>query len=442
MNEIENKIYFSDVIGYDKEKEELKEIQNFIVNLQRYEEIGARIPKGILLIGESGNGKTLMAKALSSEINIPFYSIGDELNEDTTVKSIRDVFSEARKHSPCVVFIDEIDKLDNNDSIMDSFKKKTSSVIRELLTQMDGFKTNSGIIVIATANSTLHINNSLYRSGRFDRIIEIRMPNRDERKLLFEHYSRNKNIEKGIDFNKLAIRTSGLCCADIDNVLNDAALMSIREGADVITLKNIETAIDRVMFGAIEHKLSEDTKKKIAIHEIGHAIVAIATNRKDYLNKISIVSRGQTLGFNRFSREDETEIFGFTTKNKMFNQMMIAYGGIAAEMVMLNDISSGCAQDIDEANYIAKTMIKRFGMLGITNCIDSTMLRYEDGSSQKKKRRIEKITDRLLAKALAKAVKIIKENKELFTKLYNKLIECNVIYKEEIEEVINGLPQV
>ena len=126
----------------------------------------------------------------------------------------------------------------------------------------------------------------------------------------------------------------------------------------------------------------------------------------------------------------------------MFNQMMIAYGGIAAEMVMLNDISSGCAQDIDEANYIAKTMIKRFGMLGITNCIDSAMLRYEDGSSQKKKRRIEKITDRLLAKALAKAVKIIKDNKELFTKLYNKLIECNVIYKEEIEEVINGLPQV
>lgn len=208
MNEIENKICFSDVIGYEKEKEELKEIQNFIVNLQKYEEIGARIPKGILLIGESGNGKTLMAKALSSEINIPFYSIGDELNEDTTVKSIRDVFSEARKHSPCVVFIDEIDKLDNNNSILDSFKKKTSSVIRELLTQMDGFKTNSGIIVIATANSTLHIKNSLFRSGRFDRIIEIRMPNRDERKLLFEHYSRNKNIEKGIEFNKLAIRTS------------------------------------------------------------------------------------------------------------------------------------------------------------------------------------------------------------------------------------------
>lgn len=441
MNEIENRICFSDVIGYEKEKEELKEIQNFIVNLQKYEDIGARIPKGILLIGESGNGKTLMAKALSSEINIPFYSIGDELNEDTTVKSIRDVFSEARKHSPCVIFIDEIDKLDNNaDFISDPFMDKPSSLIRELLTQMDGFQTNSGIIVIATANSIMGLNRSLLRSGRFDRMIEVRMPNRNERRLLFEHYSKNKKLAEGIDFEKLAIRTSGLCCADIDNLLNDAALMSIRDASEVITLKNIETAIDRVMFGTIENKLSENTKKKIAIHEIGHAVVAIATNQKDNLNKISIVSRGQTLGFNRFSREDETEKFGFTTKNKMFNQMMIAYGGIAAEMVRLNDISSGCVQDIEEANYIAKTMIKRFGMLGITYCIDSKMIRFEDSASQKKKKRVERITDKLLKKALANAVKIIKDNKELFTRLYNKLIECNVIYKEEIEEVIRGLP--
>ena len=256
MNEIENKICFSDVIGYEKEKEELKEIQNFIVNLQKYEEIGARIPKGILLIGESGNGKTLMAKALSSEINIPFYSIGDELNEDTTVKSIRDVFSEARKHSPCVVFIDEIDKLDNNNSIMDSFKKKASSVIRELLTQMDGFKTNSGIIVIATANSTLHINNSLFRSGRFDRIIEIRMPNRDERKLLFEHYSRNKNIEKGIDFNKLAIRTSGLCCVPISSQRLFAGMSRLRIQSLKSESKCADIELGRIPFSTRTHYYS------------------------------------------------------------------------------------------------------------------------------------------------------------------------------------------
>ena len=143
------------------------------------------------------------------------------------------------------------------------------------------------------------------------------------------------------------------------------------------------------------------------------------------MNKISIISRGQTLGFNRFSREDEIEKFGFTTKNKMFNQMMIAYGGIAAEMVRLNDISSGCVADLDEANYIAKTMIKRFGMMGITNCVDSGMIRFEDGSSQKKRRQVEKVTDGLLKKALNNAVKVIKENKELFTRLYNKLIEYN-----------------
>ena len=437
MNDTLKMFSFNDVIGYEKEKEELKEIQNFIVNLKKYEEIGARIPKGILLIGESGNGKTLMAKALSSEINIPFYSIGDELNEDTTVKSIRDVFSEARKNSPCVIFIDEIDKMDDNGEFMiDPFGDKSSSLVRELLTQMDGFQTNSGIIVIATANSIMHLNKSLLRSGRFDRMIEIRMPNRNERKLLFEHYSKNKKIEAGVNFDKLAIRTSGLCCADIDNILNDAALMSIRENSDKISIKNIETAIDRVMFGATEHKISEDTRKKIAVHEIGHAIVAIANGRQDSLNKISIVSRGQTLGFNRFSREDETEKFGFTTKTNMFNQMMIAYGGIAAEMIKLKDITSGCVQDIDEAKYIANAMIRRFGMLGITNCADARALRIEDGTSQRKKRKIERIMDKLLEKALNNSLKVIKDNNELFDKLYNKLLECNVIYKEEIDELV------
>lgn len=438
MNDTLKTISFNDVIGYEKEKEELREIQNFIVNLKKYEEIGARIPKGILLIGESGNGKTLMAKALSSEINIPFYSIGDELNEDTTVKSIRDVFNEARKNSPCVIFIDEIDKMDGSrDFMFDSFSDKTSSLVRELLTQMDGFQTNSGILVIATANSTMHLNQSLLRSGRFDRMIEIRMPNRNERKQLFEYYSRNKKIDNDVNFEKLAIRTSGLCCADIDNILNDAALMAIRENKEEISMKDIETAIDRVMFGATEHKLSDDTRKKIAVHEIGHAVVAIATGQKDNLNKISLVSRGQTLGFNRFSREDEAEKFGFTTKSSMFNKMMIAYGGIAAEQIVLKDITSGCVQDIDDAKYIADVMIRRFGMLGITNCVDSRSLRFEDGSSQKKKRKVEKLLDGLLEKALNSSIKIIKDNMNLFDKLYNKLLECNVIYKEEIEEVIN-----
>lgn len=435
-----NRISFDDVIGYEKEKEELKEIQNFIVNVKKYEEIGARIPKGILLLGESGNGKTLMAKALSSEINIPFYSIGDELNDDDTVKSIRKVFSEARKNAPCVIFIDEIDKMCENDEIMleGPMMESPSPFLRELLTQIDGFKTNSGIIVIATANSTMRLSKSLFRSGRFDRMIEIRMPNKEERRQLFEYYSRNKKLEDGINFDRLAIRTSGLCCADIDNILNDAALMSIRQKQDVISLKNIELAIDRVMFGATERKLSDETRKRIAIHEIGHAVVAIATGQKDKLNKISIVSRGQTLGFNRFN-EEEMERMGLTSKNKMIDKIKVGYGGIAAEMVRLNDISSGSSSDIERCKYMVNMMARRFGMLGITNCADGSYMRLDDGFSQKKKRKVEKLMDKTLEKAFKDAVRIIKESKELFDKLYNKVMECNVIYKEEIDEIVNNI---
>ena len=433
------KIGFEDVIGYEKEKEELREIQDFIINVKKYEEIGARIPKGVLLLGESGNGKTLMAKALSSSISIPFYSVGDELNEDTSVKSIREVFSQARKNAPCIIFIDEIDKIDGDNFINHGpFSKTMSPVIRELLTQMDGFQVNSGIMVIATANSTFGINESLLRSGRFDRIIGIRMPNRGERKQLLEYYSKNKQLDETVDFEKLAIQTSGLSCADIDNVLNDSALMSIRDNRNTISMKDIETAIDRVMFGATVQKISDDVRRKTAIHEIGHAVVAISIGQLESLNKISIISRGQTLGFNRFSFDDDK--VEFTTRNRMFNQMVIAYGGVAAELINYKDISTSCIRDLEESKRLVDMMVKRFGMLGITNCTDTTSIRYEDGSSQKKKRKVEKLVDGLLSKALKEAIRLVKKNKLLFNELYNKLIENNVIYKEEIEEVAKGLP--
>lgn len=437
MNTNNKGISFNDIIGYEKEKVELKEIQNFIVNLKKYEEIGARIPKGILLIGESGNGKTLMAKALSQEINIPFYSIGDELNEDTTVKSIREVFAEARKNSPCVIFIDEIDKLDESNEFMNPFVQESSPLIRELLTQMDGFQTNSGIIVIATANSVMRLNKSLLRSGRFDRTIEIKMPNKKERKLLFEHYAKSKKISDDVDFDKLAIRTPGVCCADIDNILNDAALMSIRDNQDYISTKYIEDAIDRVMCGsATANKLSEDARRKVAIHEVGHALVAIKLGQTNDLNKISIISRGQALGFTRFSRDDEVEQYGFTSRSKMLENIIIAYGGIAAEEVILHDVTTGCMQDLMEARHTATIMVERFGMLGVTNSVGARMQGSGNGFSQKKKRKVERLLDGILDSAYKEAIKLIKGNMNLFKRLCDRLLESNVLYKEEIEEVI------
>ena len=437
MNNNAKKITFENVIGYEKEKTELKEIQNFIVNAEKYEKIGARIPKGILLLGESGNGKTLMARALASEIEIPLYSIGDELNDDESIKSIRKVFSEARENSPCVIFIDEIDKLEDSNEFDFMPNSGSSPVIRELLTQIDGFKQNSGIVVVATANSIMRLNPSLLRSGRIDRIIDIRMPNKEDRKKLFEYYAKEKKIEDNINYEKLAIRTSGVCCADIDNILNDAALMSIREGSDVISLKNIEKAIDRIMLGsATENKISDEMRKEVAIHEIGHAIVSIACGMSKNLNKISIVSRGQTLGFNRHDFGDDSLNFGYRTKNEIEKQIMIAYGGLAAEKIMLNDISTGCINDLDKAKNLATQMVKRFGMSGVTNCVDARAARIGNEFSERKTRQVEKLIDSILKHAFNKTIKAIKANKELFNRLYNKLLENNVLYKEEIDEII------
>ena len=428
---------FDDIIGYEKEKVELKEIKNFIINLKQYEDIGARIPKGILLIGESGNGKTLMAKALSTEIDIPFLSIGDELNEDTSIKSIREVFDEARKKSPCIVFIDELDKLSDKCDFFDSSTRDLNPITRELLTQMDGFKTNSGIIVIATANSRSKLDKHLLRSGRFDRIIEIKMPNKKERKQLFEYYSKKKNVSKNVDFDKLAIRTSGICCADIDNILNDAALMAIRDNQEEISNKYIEDAIDRIMLGsATSNNLTEDNRKKIAIHEVGHALVAIKLGRIDKINKISITSRGQTLGFTRFSSEDEVLQYGVSSKSKLEQDISISYGGIVAEKVVLKDITTGCMQDLLKARSIASNMVENFGMLGVTNCVDDIMSGFRNEISQKKKKKIERIIDGILNKAYKEAVAIIRNNIALFNKLYERLLESNVLYEEDIMEII------
>ena len=436
MNEKVNKISFDDVIGYEKEKDELKEIKNYIVNIKKYEEIGARVPKGILLVGESGNGKTLMAKALATEINIPFYSIDDGVTDEASVKAIRDAFSKARNNAPCIIFIDEIDKFDlNDDFMMGPFPAPKSPIMRELLTQMDGFKPNSGIIVIATANSQFQLHKSFLRSGRFDRIIEIKMPNKNERKLLLEYYAKNKKIQKDVDFDRLANRTSGLCCADIDNVLNDAALIALRDKCNEISIDHIETAIDRVMFGAIENKMNDSIKNIIATHEIGHAIVSIKLESSESPNKISIISRGQTLGFNMFTEDEVVEKYGLSSKDKLFNKMVIAYGGIAAEEVMLHNITSGSTKDIDEARKIAIAMVRYFGMYGIENC-SASLSRTQDVLTRKKNLKVDKIVTRLNKKAFNIAKNIIKNNRNLFDNLYNKLMEDNVLYKEEIEEII------
>lgn len=433
-----NPITFSNIVGYEKEKEELKEIKNFILNPKQYEEIGARVPKGILLVGPSGNGKTLMAKALFSELNIPVYSIGDEVDEDERVLSIKSVFKEARKNSPSIIFIDEIDKLDKfKDDIIDLSNTK-SPVIRELLTQMDGFETNSGIIVVATANTSSELEKSLLRSGRFDRTIFITLPNKRERKELLEFYSKNKKISENICFDKLAVRTSGLSCADIDNILNEAAILSMKEDEKAITMSILEKAIDRVMFGSIENNLSEETRKIIATHEIGHTVVALALGHKDRISKVSIVSRGDTGGYTSFNSSDEYQKVLYLNHNDLLEDIMISYGGMCAEKIFLKKVSLGCENDLREIGYSAELIIKKTGMCGIkkTICTNGT---FGDGVSERKKYILDKTKEKLLYNAYNKTMKIIKKNKVLFTKLYDYIMESNVLFKCDIEEILKEM---
>ena len=432
-----NKVTFENIIGYEEEKKEILEIREYILEYRKYEEIGARVPKGILLLGESGNGKTLMIKALANELNIPLFKIGQDEDENENLLYIRKIFKEARQKAPAIIFIDEIDKLCAEDDLY-SLTQRESNVTRELLMQMDGFESNKSLIVIATANSVVKINPSLLRSGRFDKVINFRYPNYEERKQLFQYYSKQKKLSINIDFDRLAKVTSGFSCADIDNVLNDAAILAVRNKINEVDTSDVETAIDRLTTNsATISTLSDEEKKKIAIHEIGHAIVAMNINDNRNVHKISIVSRGQILGQTKIISPNEYEVFGLTTKESMMNKIKILYGGLIAEELYLKDITTGSSRDIEMARYTVEVMVKKFGMVGVINSVDSSM-RMKNNISQHKIRKTEKIQDKILKKCYKETKKIIKKHKEIFNKLYQKLIVTNVLFKEDIEQIINS----
>lgn len=429
------KITFENIVGYEEEKKEILEIQDYILNPDKYEKMGARVPKGILLVGESGNGKTLMVKALANELNIPLYKIGQDEDENENLINMRKIFKEARNNAPAIIFIDEIDKVESEDGLF-GLTSRESIVTRELLIQMDGFENNNSVIVIATANNPSKINLSLLRSGRFDKIINLRYPNKEERKELIKYYTRDKKVAFEIDFDRLSNITSGFSCADIDNILNDATILAIRSNKKEINTCDVETAIDRLTSrSATISNISDDDKKKVAIHEIGHAIIALKTEGIDSVHKLSIISRGQILGQTKIISPNEYDYFGLTTKENLLNQIKIYYGGLIAEELYLKNISTGSSLDIEQARYICETMVKKFGMMGVTNSVSSTM-KLRENISQSKIRKLEKIQDKILNKCYKITKKILKKNKKIFMILYNKLLENNVLFEEDIKQLI------
>lgn len=421
----EKKICFEDIIGYEKEKEELLEIRDFFLSNEKYEQVGARIPRGILLVGQAGCGKTMLVKALINEINIK--SLVYNNTDSGNIAYLRNLFNKARESSPCLIFIDELDKLINSNSSRD----KDSPFLRELLVQLDGFDENNKIIVIATANTTLEFVPSLLRSGRFDRIINIRFPNQEERKNILVHYAKDKNISTKVNFDVFANMTSGLTGADLSNILNDASLISIRQNKKEIGNSEINLGIDRVMFNAVDKEIPANVKSQVAAHEAGHTLVAILRRSINDFSKVSIFNRGQTFGVNVFSLPDD-ELSGFNTKQKILDDIAILLGGYVSEQIICDDVSTGSSSDLSNARSLSLRLILKgtYGIKYITNTPRLTDLPAEKLSE------IYNLSDKILKVSYDYVCELLSENKELLQEIAKSLTKKSTLFKEDLEKIL------
>ena len=357
---------FSDVAGADEEKEELSELVDFLKAPRRYLEIGARIPKGVLLIGPPGTGKTLLAKAVAGEAGVPFYSISGsdfvELYVGVGASRVRDLFEQAKKNSPCIIFIDEIDAVGRRRGAgIGGGHDEREQTLNQLLVEMDGFGRHAGIIVIAATNRADILDPALLRPGRFDREVYVGKPDQRGREEILKIHARGKKFEDGISFENIAKSTVGFTGADLENLLNEAALLAARQNKPKISEQNIQDAVMKVIAGPEKksRKVVEKERKLTAYHETGHAVVARFLETADPVHEISIVPRGFAGGY---TMHLPTEDLSYSTKNVMFEEIVSLLGGRVCEMLTLDDISTGASNDIERATAIAKNMVTKYGM--------------------------------------------------------------------------------
>ena len=361
-----NKINFDDVAGVDEEKEELEEIVEFLKNPKKFTDMGARIPKGVLLVGAPGTGKTLLAKAVAGEANVPFYFISGsdfvELFVGVGASRVRDMFKEAKRNAPCIIFIDEIDAVGRQRGAgLGGGHDEREQTLNQLLVEMDGFSANEGVIVLAATNRPDVLDKALLRAGRFDRQIVVGAPDVKAREQILEVHSKKKKLADDVDLKVIAKNTSGFAGADLENILNEAALLSARRNKKEIGMQEIEDAMVKVTMGP-EKKTrvrSEHEKKLVAYHEAGHAVVSRFLPTQDPVHEISIVPRGMAGGYTMYR---PTEDKSFMSKSEMLEQIVSLLGGRVAEKLILDDISTGASNDIERATKIARSMVTKYGM--------------------------------------------------------------------------------
>lgn len=443
------KVRFKDVAGCDEEKEEVKEIIDYLKNPKRFTDMGARIPKGMLMVGPPGTGKTLLAKAVAGEADVPFFSISGsdfvEMFVGTGASRVRDMFKKAAQHAPCIVFIDEIDAVGRQRGAgMGGGNDEREQTLNQLLVEMDGMGENKGIVIIAATNRPDVLDPALLRSGRFDRQITVNLPDKKGRTEILKVHARNKKLAKDISLESLAKRTPGFSGADLENVLNEGAILAVRDNRKVITMDDLDEAIDRVMMGPAKKskKYTEKEKRLVAYHEAGHAVIGLKLEDADKVEKVTIIPRGEAGGYNLMTPREEKM---FPTKADFMAQITGLMGGRVAEDVMFNEVSAGASNDIQKATKIAKAMVRSWGMssLGPIQYDDGTgnvFLGRDYGSgsnySGEIAYEIDKEIRKIINECYAQAKQIIEDNRDLLTLIAETLIEEETITSEQINNLV------
>ena len=449
LNSDSNKVTFKDVAGLKEEKEEVKELIDFLKNPKKFQKLGARIPKGVLLFGPPGTGKTLLAKAVAGEADVPFYFISGsdfvELFVGVGASRVRDMFQQAKRTAPCLIFIDEIDAVGRQRGTgLGGGHDEREQTLNQLLTEMDGFGANEGIIIIAATNRPDVLDPALLRPGRFDRQVTVNLPDVKGREEILGVHAKNKTLAEGITLKNLAKRTPGFSGADLENLLNEAALLAVRRDKDEITMSEIDEATDRVLMGPakVSHKYSENDRKLVAYHEAGHAVIGLKLANANVVQKVTIIPRGSAGGYNMMVPKEEKLC---STKSDLLDQITGLLGGRTAEEVTFGEITTGAHNDFEKATKIARSMVTEYGMsdlgpLQFEQQAGSVFLGRDYNKSQHFSNEVAHEIDmemrRIVNECHKKATEIIKKNKDLLKLIADTLLEYETLTKEQIDYLV------
>ncbi len=447
------KVKFDDVAGCEEEKEEMQELVSYLKAPKRFSKMGARIPKGVLLVGPPGTGKTLLAKAVAGESDVPFFSISGsdfvEMFVGVGANRVREMFKEAKQVAPCIIFIDEIDAVGRERGAgLGGGHDEREQTLNQLLVEMDGINDNSGILILAATNRADILDPALLRAGRFDRQIMVSLPDRKARFEILTVHARNKHVDPNIDLNAIAKRTPGFSGADLENVLNESAILAVRANRDVIMLEDIDEAIDRVLMGPAKRSktYTEKERKLVAYHEAGHAVIGLFLENASVVRKITIIPRGMAGGYNLMTPKEETFL---NTKSDLLAKITSYLGGRVAEEVFLDDVSTGASSDIQEATRIARAMVVELGMSDLgpiqyQSQSGSVFLGRDYASAQNYSGEvayeIDKAVRHIIEMCHQKATEIIKKHTKELELLVDALLEYDTITAEQIDNVINERP--